>query len=254
MLHRLADASAEIIRPLFRVNATIEDKGDDRFDPVTAADREAERTIRTILTEQLPGHGVIGEEFGCERPEARYQWIIDPIDGTRAFIQGLPTWGTLIGLLDDGAPIAGLMNQPFTNERYWSDGGQAMFRGPDGVTTKITTRRAGLGEAQMATTDPGLFGAGYEEAAFGRLKGQVRNCRYGTDCYAYCLLAAGHIDVVLEAGLKAYDIAPLIAIIEAAGGRVSAWDGGTAAAGGRILACGDARLHSEIIDVLADTA
>ena len=208
------------------------------FDPVTVADRAAEVAIRTLLHARVPDHGIHGEEFGVERPDARFQWVIDPIDGTRAFIQGLPVWGTLIGLMDGGAATAGLMNQPFTQERYWSDGEASYFRGPDGKTARLATRSVPLAEAQLATTDPYLFANAGSGDQFERLRAAVRSCRFGTDCYAYCLLAAGHIDVVLETGLQLYDIAALIPIIENAGGRVTNWTGDPISDGGDVLACG----------------
>ena len=251
LLHDLADTSSEAISPYFRANAAVENKAVAAFDPVTAADRAAEAAIRAVLNERVPDHGIHGEEYGVERPDARFQWVIDPIDGTRAFIQGLPVWGTLIGLMDDGAVVAGIMNQPFTGERYWSDGSRSHYRGPDGATMPIKTRHVRLEDAQMATTDPYLFAAAGKEAQFERLRQKVRQCRYGTDCYAYCLIAAGHIDVVLETGLQLYDIAALIPIIEHAGGRVTTWTGEPVSDGGDILACGDARLHGEIVQLLA---
>ena len=250
-LHDLADASAKAITPHFRANIDVENKGAEEFDPVTAADRAGEQAIREILSERFPEHGLIGEEFGVDRSGADHLWVIDPIDGTRAFVQGLPTWGTLVGLIRDGQPVAGLMNQPYTRERYWADTDSSYFRGPDGETTINKTRRATLANAQMSTTNPDMFSAGFEQESFDLIRSRVRTCRYGTDCYAYCLLAAGHVDIVMEAGLKTYDIVALIPIIERAGGRVTTWDGGAATDGGRILACGDPALHEEILALLA---
>lgn len=250
-LHDLAEASGKAIAPYFRANIDVENKGAERYDPVTAADRAGEQAIRTILSERFPEHGLFGEEMGVERGGADHVWVIDPIDGTRAFVQGLPTWGTLVGLMRDGQPVAGLMNQPFTRERYWADSEGSYFRGPDGETTTIKTRNAMLESAQMSTTDPGLFAAGLEQSSFEAVRSRVRTCRYGTDCYAYCLLAAGHIDIVMEAGLQAYDIVALIPIIERAGGRVTTWDGGEPTDGGRILACGDPALHEDVLALLA---
>ncbi len=249
-LHRAADASGQAIMPYFRARTAIENKSPTIYDPVTAADREAELAIRRIIADHFPDHGIIGEEFGRERADADMQWVIDPIDGTRAFIQGLPTWGTIIGVTEAGRPRLGMMNQPFTRERYWSDGTQAFYRGPDGDTVQLKTSGSQLSQLQMSTTDPGLFVEPYEAAAYGRLRAAARTCRYGADCYAYCLLAAGHIDVVLESGLHVYDIAGLIPIVEHAGGVVSTWDGGSPDQGGRILACGDPQVHREIVALL----
>jgi myo-inositol-1(or 4)-monophosphatase len=250
-IHELADASGTAIRPHFRAKLSVTNKATGgAFDPVTIADEAAERAIAAAVAERWPEHGFVGEEHGETHPDARYRWVVDPIDGTRAFIMGAPTWGTLIGLLDEGAPILGLMDQPFTRERYWSDAAAAYMRTPDGEQT-ITTRPCGqLADAILSTTHPDLFAAGQEMEAFARIKSQVRMTRYGGDCYSYCLLAAGFIDLVVEAGLKPYDIVALIPIIERAGGRISTWDGKPAAAGGRIVAAGDPLLHAAAMAVL----
>lgn len=251
VLHVLADASAEQIMPHFRTRLDVANKAEGHFDPVTVADKAAERAIRDVLLERFPDHGIIGEEYGIHQSDAELIWIIDPIDGTRAFIQGMPTWGTLIALTENGHPVCGMMNQPFTGERYWSDGATSYYRGPNGQQELLRTRSTTLPDAQMSTTDPNLFATDKEAAAYLALHQQVRQCRYGTDCYAYTLLAAGHIDVVLETGLQIYDIAALMPIIEHAGGRVTAWDGGSAARGGQILAVGDPNLHSQFVDILS---
>ena len=249
--HVLADASGEAIRPYFRSKLSVTNKAAaGAFDPVTAADEAAERVIAAAVAERWPEHGFVGEEHGETRPDARYRWVVDPIDGTRAFIMGGPMWGTLIGLLDGGTPLLGLMDQPFTRERYWSDAGTSYMRTPDGEQTITTRPCAQLADAILSTTHPDLFAAGEEVDAFGRLKEQVRMTRYGGDCYSYCLLAAGFIDLVVEAGLKPYDIVALIPIIERAGGRITTWDGKPATAGGRIVASGDARLHEAAMTVL----
>jgi myo-inositol-1(or 4)-monophosphatase len=177
---------------------------------------------------------------------------VDPIDGTRAFIMGSPMWGTLIGLLDGGSPLLGFMDQPFTRERYWSSADVSHLRIGDGPAQRITTRACPrLADAMLSTTHPDLFEPGAEIEAFARLTSEVRMTRYGGDCYAYCLLAAGFVDLIVEAGLKPYDIVALIPIIERAGGRISTWDGGPATAGGRIVAAGDPRLHEQAIAVLS---
>jgi len=251
LLHRLADASANVILPKFRTNILIEDKGGDVYDPVTAVDRDAEASIREILKAQCPDDGIIGEEYGAERRDADFVWVIDPIDGTRAFIQGLPTWGTLIGLLYQGQPIAGMMSQAYTGERFWSDGQRSYFRGPDGNVAPLTSRSASLSTAQMSTTDPYLFKHPKEQDAFEALRQQVRSYRFGADCYAYSLIAAGHIDIVLETAVQVYDIVALIPIIEKAGGCVTSWDGGPPVHdSGQILACGSAKLHADVLELL----
>ena len=248
--HELADASGAAILPYFRSHMDVENKSAERFDPVTAGDRAGERAIREKLADRLPGHGILGEEFQETHGAGRHRWVIDPIDGTRAFILGLPTWGTLIGLERDGAPAVGLMDQPFTRERFWSDGQKSWYRRAGEAARELKTRPTALAEAHIAATTPGLFGAGAEQAAFARLQAATRDVRYGADCYAYCLLAAGLIDVVCEAGLQPYDIVALIPIIENAGGRVTTWEGAPANRGGRILACGDARVHDEVLALL----
>ena len=250
--HELADAAGHAILPHFRRRLTVDNKAKDGgYDPVTAADRAAERAIRKLVRARYPEHGFEGEEYGSQGHDAPWRWIVDPIDGTRAFVLGMPTWGTLIGLYHDGVPTLGLMDQPFTRERYWSTGRGAAFRGADGRQLRPKTRAcATLAEAMMMTTHPELFAAGAESRGFLRVKAAVRACRYGGDCYSYCLLAAGHVDVIVESGLKPYDVAALIPIIEQAGGRISTWDGGSPAGGGRILACGDPRLHDTVLALL----
>lgn len=251
--HELADVSARAILPYFRSRLSLDNKaGPSGFDPVTAADRAAEEAIIELVSSRFPDHGVEGEEFGMRNAEAALRWVIDPIDGTRAFIVGLPVWGTLIGLLDGGTPVLGMMNQPYIGERFWSARKGSYFRGADGAVQRLETRPCRtLAEAMLSTTDPGMFVREGEHERFQAVRQRVRATRYGADCYAYCLLAAGHIDVVVEAGLKPYDIAALIPIIEQAGGRVTTWDGGPAAGGGRILATGDPYLHEQVLTLLA---
>jgi myo-inositol-1(or 4)-monophosphatase len=218
---------------------------------VTVADRSAERAIRAHLAKRRPDHGIIGEEFAHQQGAGRFDWVIDPIDGTKAFIMGSPLWGTLIGLLDRGVPVLGLMDQPFTGERVWSSARAAHWRLPDGRVKRIKARAcAQLRDAILTTTSPDLMGGAEEQGAFARLKARVRMTRYGGDCYNYCLLAAGHIDLVVEAGLKPHDIVALIPIIERAGGCVTTWDSGSARQGGRIVAAGDPKLHQAAVKVL----
>lgn len=249
--HALADKAGAVILPHFRTGCAVDHKGGDLFDPVTAADREAEAAIRAKLAEAYPSHGILGEEFEALNPEAEYCWVIDPIDGTRAFILGLPFWGTLIGLTRGGAPVLGLMDQPFTGERFWSGEAQALFR-HGGATKPMRARTcAKLGDALLATTSTDFFTSEEEHERFGTLSRAVRLRRFGGDCYNYCLLAMGHIDLVVEAGLKPFDIIPLIPIIERAGGIVTNWEGGDPRGGGRILAAGDPRVHAAALKVLS---
>ncbi|WP_336486134.1 histidinol-phosphatase [Methylobacterium nigriterrae] len=251
-MDELASQSGQAILPFFRAHFGLDDKarGGAAFDPVTEADRAAEVVMRNMIRQTFPTHGILGEEFGSERLDAECVWVLDPIDGTRAFIAGLPTWGTLIGLTHGGAAVRGMMHQPFLGERFFGDGASARLRNARGERTLRTRRCESLSEAILATTDPRLFEAGAEMERFTALQAGVRMARYGADCYAYCMLAAGQIDLVVEAGLKPYDIVALIPIVEGAGGRVTAWNGGPATGGGRIVAAGDPRLHAEALRIL----
>lgn len=245
----LADAARAAILPYFRAPHDCQDKGVGRFDPVTQADTDAERAMRAMIEAYFPDHGVLGEEFGETPSRSGYRWILDPIDGTRAFIAGLPTWGVLIGLYYEDRPLIGVMDQPYLDERYrgWNSGAEAVVRGFARALRTRACRR--WGDAILATTDPHLFRDG-EAEAFARLRTSAKLARYGYDCYAYCMVAAGHIDAVVESGLNIYDIAALIPILNGAGGGVCAWDGGDAAQGGRVLAYGDAKLRDDALALL----
>ncbi|MCY6379238.1 histidinol-phosphatase [Hoeflea prorocentri] len=247
--HELADAAAKETLPRFRTNAAVTNKLESGFDPVTEADRSAEAAIRALIKENFPDHGIMGEEYGSEGLDAEYVWVIDPVDGTRAFISGLPVWGTLIGLYRNGRSIAGLMDQPFTGERYLADQNGAIYRGPDGQRT-IHARDCGdLSAATLFTTSPHLFLP--EEFPFYRaVEERVNLFRYGCDCYAYTLVAAGHADLVIENGLQAYDVGGLIAILEAAGAVMTDWQGGRPEQGGNIIAAGSRTVHAEALELL----
>jgi histidinol phosphatase-like enzyme (inositol monophosphatase family) len=256
-IEKLADLAGQTILPFFRTAIGAEDKsGGSVFDPVTEADRAAEVAMRRLIRETFGHHGIIGEEFGSEREDAEYVWVLDPIDGTKSFISGFPTWGTLIGLVHRGRPIYGAMAQPFTREYFFGDGQIATWRGP-GRDHALTQRRlyvracAQLSRATLLTTSPLLYPPA-DLARFRRVEQQVRLSRYGYDCYAFAMLAAGHVDCVMEAGVKGYDIAPLIPIIEGAGGIVTTWTGESAASGGNVIAAGDKRLHEAVLALLAD--
>lgn len=250
--HALADAAGAAIRPHFRRPLAVDNKaGPGAYDPVTVADRAAEAAIADRLRAVFPDHGMVGEELGTVNPDARYRWVVDPIDGTRAFIMGLPTWGTLIGLLDDGMPVLGLMDQPFTGERFHADPHGAHLRHA-GATVRLATRTCpDLADAVLSTTHPDLFDTPCTAHVLARLRGRARMIRYGGDCYAYCMLAAGHIDAIVEPGLQSYDIVALIPIVERAGGRVTTWTGAPATSGGDIVACGDPTLHAAILAEIA---
>ena len=246
---QLAQASGETILPFFRTSLAIENKLSGGFDPVTVADRAAEDAMRSLIRQNFPEHGILGEERGAERTDAEYVWVLDPIDGTKSFIAGMVAWGTLIGLMRFGEPVFGMMHQPFTRERFTGDGHGARYRGPAGERTLRTRRCAELSEALLMTTSPLLMKEPDRES-FGKVERVARLSRYGGDCYAYCMLAAGHVDLVIETELKPYDILPLVPIIAGGGGIVTAWDGGAPTAGGRIIAAGDPRVHEAAMKVL----
>ncbi len=254
-VEKLAKVSGEAIMPFFRTAFALEDKNiGGVFDPVTEADRAAENVMRRLIGETFPGHGVIGEEFGTRDGESDYVWVLDPIDGTKSFIAGLPLWGTLIGLLHKGAPCYGLMNQPFTREKFYGDGRAAYWTGRNGDAgqRKLRVRPcAGLERATLMTTSPKLIPAELRPR-YETLEDKVRLARYGGDCYAYCMLAAGQIDLVVEAGLNIYDIVALIPIIQGAGGVITTWDGGDPTQGGAIIAAGDKRVHEQALAFLRE--
>jgi myo-inositol-1(or 4)-monophosphatase len=246
----LADAARAAILPYFRANHSVNHKGGDRFDPVTDADHAAERAMRALIERGFPDHAVLGEEFGEAKGASGYRWLLDPIDGTRAFMSGLTNWGVLIGLYHEDRPLIGVMDQPYLDERYrgWNEAANCTIRGE---TRPIRTRACvGLSEALVSTTDPYLF-RGEEGDAFERVRNAAKLTRYGYDCYAYAMVAAGCLDAVIESGLKIYDIAALIPILVGAGGGVCSWDGGDASQGGRVLAYGDARVRDAAIAALA---
>ncbi len=246
----LATVSGETIRPFFRSALGVENKSHTGgFDPVTQADRAAEAAMRALIKRTFPEHGVVGEEFGADRPDAEYVWVLDPIDGTKSFICGLPAWGTLIALTRGGVPIYGMMHQPFTREHFSGDGRGAHYRGPAGDRALQVRPCAELRDAIMLTTSPLLMNEA-DRQAFRRVERQVRLSRYGGDCYAYCVLAAGHVDLLIETELKPHDVLALIPIIEGAGGIITTWDNGRPHNGGRIIAAGDKRVHEHAMALL----
>jgi myo-inositol-1(or 4)-monophosphatase len=247
LANELADAARPIAARYFRTQVAIDDKTDNS--PVTIADREAETAMRDLLTRHVPEHGVFGEEHGAVRTDAEYVWVLDPIDGTKSFISGMPVWGTLIALTRLGEPVFGLMHQPFMRETFSGDGLAADYRGPAGKRSLRSRSCTGLSDAILFTTSPLLMNE-TDRAAFRKVEATVKLSRYGGDCYAYCMLAAGHIDLVIETELKPYDILPLIPILAGAGAVVTSWDGGPAALGGRVIAAGDARVHAAALELL----
>lgn len=246
LVGRLADAAGQIIRPLFRQPIEVVEKAD--HSPVTAADREAEAAIRQILTAERPRDGIIGEEFGREREAASLVWVIDPIDGTKAFITGRPLFGTLIALLRDGDPVLGVIDQPVIGDRWIGAAGHpTRFNGRPVHTRSCPS----LGRAIGATTSPDMF-VGDDLPAFQRAATACALMTYGGDCYSYGLLAGGFLDVVIEASMKLYDYAALVPIVTGAGGVITDWHGRALADGGdgRVLAAGDRTVHAEAVRVL----
>ncbi|MDE2230091.1 MAG: histidinol-phosphatase [Alphaproteobacteria bacterium] len=236
----LADKAGSIIRRYFRSDVAVEEKGDNT--PVTAADREAESEMRALIEARFPEHGVLGEEHGRTRPEADYVWVIDPIDGTRSFISGVPLFGTLIALTFKGVPVLGVIDQPVLRERWLGAEGRKSTLNGKPIATRDCTA---LGDATLYATSPDMF-VGADAQAFGRVRAAVKLARYGADCYAYGLLAAGFVDLVVEAGLKPYDFCALVPVIEGAGGEMSDWAGETLSlrSDGRVIAAGDPALAS----------
>lgn len=248
----MAEAARAAILPHFRTAMAADNKaGPGGFDPVTVADRAAEEAMRAVLAERRPQDAVLGEEFGRQAGESGLTWVLDPIDGTRAFISGTASWGVLIALQDARGPFYGIIDQPYMAERFEGGLGAAALTAPRGESALgVRTGRA-LEEATLFTTFPEV-GTEAEGAAFHRVAARARLTRYGLDCYAYALLALGQIDLVIEAGLQSYDIAAPIAVIEAAGGVVTDWQGGPVHEGGRALAAATPELHRAAMKLLAE--
>jgi len=248
----MADVSRRVILPYFRsADLFADNKNAAGFDPVTAADRAAEEAMRAVLAKRRPDDAILGEEFGPTPGSSGLTWVLDPIDGTRGFISGTPTWGVLIAVGDADGPILGVIDQPYIGERFIGGAGLARMTGPAGARDLATRATRRLADAVLFTTFPEI-GSPAERQAFQAVADRVRMTRYGMDCYAYALLAAGQVDLVIEAGLNAYDIQAPMAVIEAAGGRVTDWRGGPVHQGGRALAAATPDLHAAALAVLAD--
>ena len=254
LANRLADAARETILPYFRSGRLgTENKGSDGYDPVTIADRAAEQAMRNILETEVPHDGILGDEFGARAGQSGYTWVLDPIDGTRGFLSGTPTWGVLIAVSGENGPGLGIIDQPYTRERFTGIGGVARFE-RDGIAEEIrVSDKTDLSDAILFSTFPQI-GTKAECDGFNQVRDQVKLTRYGTDCYAYALLAAGHIDLVIEAGLNSYDIQAPIAVIEAAGGVVTDWQGGKVHMGGRAIAAATPEIHAAALKLLAPFA
>ena len=249
--HRLADAARPETLRHFRSGIVSDDKDTSgkRFDPVTEADRASERAMRTILAAERPDDGVLGEEYGHAVGTTGLTWVLDPIDGTRGYISGTPTWGVLISVADADGPLFGIIDQPFIGERFEGGFGRAEVNGPTGLHPLKTRPARALPQATILSTFPEI-GTDAERLAFQAVVAQARLTRYGMDCYGYALLAAGQVDLVIEAGLHPYDSHAPIAVITAAGGVVTNWQGGPAHDGGRVLAAANAAIHAEALAIL----
>ncbi|WP_373285303.1 histidinol-phosphatase [Sphingomonas prati] len=246
LAHLLADAAGAAIRPFFRARFDIETKPD--ASPVTQADQAAERAIRAVLAEHAPQDGIIGEEYGRVREDADRVWVLDPIDGTRAFIAGRPIFGTLIALLEQGRPVLGVIDQPISGERWVGAHGRPTTLNDVPVTTRSCPA---IANALLATTSPWLFD-GPGGAAFDRVRAAVRDTALGGDCYNYALLAAGHGDVIVEQGLQLYDFAALVPVVEGAGGVMRDWSGNPldANSNGQVIAVGDPSLLDPVLTLI----
>ena len=252
--NRLADASGAVIRPFFRQRMDVAHKpGVHAFDPVTEADRGAERAIRAIIERDRPQDAILGEEYG-EKPAGlsadKWRWVLDPVDGTRAFITGRHEWGSLIALEHDGVPVLGILDQPVLGERFLGVNGRSVLLEGERRTVLRARECAALKDAILCSTDPSAYMSEAQQAVFARVKALARMTRYHGDCYLFALLAMGFVDVVIEGAFARWDIAALIPLVQGAGGFVTNWDGETWRDGDTVLACGDRRIHEEAIKLL----
>lgn len=246
LAQRAAQLSRPILRRHFRAKLDVIRKGDES--PVTQADREAEAAMRRLLAREVPDHGIIGEEHGSERTDADYVWVLDPLDGTRAFVIGKPTFGTLIALVHKGRPVLGVIDMPMLDERWVGAAGHRTTWNGEPVATRACTR---LADAWINTTTPEMF-HGPQAAAFERVRAASAGCNYGGDCYGYGLVASGFVDLTIEASMQPYDIMALVPVVEGAGGRITDWAGNPLGltGDGTVLAAGDARVHGEAVALL----
>jgi inositol-phosphate phosphatase / L-galactose 1-phosphate phosphatase / histidinol-phosphatase len=243
----LADAAGAVIRPYFRQPIAVDDKSDTS--PVTIADREAEQAMRALIAAEFPADGIFGEELGTVREDAEWVWVLDPIDGTKSFISGIPLFGTLIALLHRGRPVLGIIDQPISHERWRGVAGQASTHNGNAIRARQCTD---LAAATLFATAPDMF-RGADAEAFARLKARAKLTRHGGDCYAYGLVASGFIDLVVEASLKPYDYCAIVPVVEGAGGAMTDWQGKPLglASDGRVIAAGDRALHKAALALLA---
>lgn len=247
----LANASAAEIMPFFRQNTAVDTKGGHGWDPVTEGDRAGERIIRRMIEERYPDHGIHGEEYGVKEGNSPFTWVLDPVDGTRSFVCGMPTWATLIGLSYEGRPTVGLMNQPVVGDMFYGnpDGAWHDYRG----NLQAIRTRTGipLARASVGTTAPELYRSEQNQSAFQRLRQKAQLTRYGGDAYFFCMMASGHIDIAMDCGLQPYDIAPLLPIVTGSGGFAAEWTGGDPARGGNIITAGSRSLLDEALAIMA---
>ena len=253
--HRLADAAGSVIRPYFRQRIDVANKpmivnGKAQFDPVTAADRGAEQAIRAIIERERPDDGILGEEFGEKQGRNGLRWVLDPVDGTRAFITGRHEWGSLIALEDQGRAVLGILDQPVLGERFVGANGQAMLHQAGGTVPLRVRACESLADAVLCATSPVDYFTPDERAALRRVRAEVRMSRWGGDCYIFGALALGFVDVIVESYFKRWDVAALIPLVESAGGIITNWQGGSCAEGGQVLAAGDARIHAATLKLL----
>ena len=248
--HAAADAARDVILPYFRAPLVVDNKRPADFDHVTEADRAAERVMRDVFANLRPDDGILGEEYGATAGTSGLTWVLDPIDGTRGFISGTPTWGVLIALQDENGVLLGVIDQPYIGERFVGGFGTAQMSGPHGeMPLRTSTQTTALDDAILLSTFPEV-GSPVERAGFEAVSKLCKLTRFGMDCYGYALVATGQVDLVIEAGLNAYDIAGPIGVIEAAGGVVTSWDGGVAHHGGRVVAAANAQVHAEALKIL----
>jgi myo-inositol-1(or 4)-monophosphatase len=252
--HRLADASGAVIRPYFRCRIEVADKSASDgsvFDPVTAADKESEQAMRALIERKRPDDGILGEEFGEKPSRNGRRWVLDPVDGTRAFITGRHEWGSLIALEENGRPMLGIIDQPVLRERFVGVNGEAHML-TEGEDLRLQVRPCErLSDAILCATHPSAYFTPEEGAAFARIEGRVRMTRFGGDCYLFAALALGFVDLIVESSLKRWDVAALIPVVEGAGGIATNWQGGSCADGGQVLAAGDRRMHEAALELLA---
>ncbi|MEL6639937.1 MAG: histidinol-phosphatase [Pseudomonadota bacterium] len=250
--HLAADAARPVTLRYFRQPGLLaENKDKTRFDPVTEADRAAEKAMRAVIAKERPDDGIIGEEFGVTPGRSGFTWIFDPIDGTRGYIAGTPTWGVLVSVADQTGPLLGIIDQPYIGERFVGGFASAKCAGPAGDQPLKCRATASLADATIMTTFPEV-GTPAEGRAFHAVAREAKLTRYGMDCYGYALVASGQVDLVIEAGLQPYDIHAPIAVVEAAGGIVTNWQGGAAHHGGQVIAAGNREIHAAALAILQD--